>query len=85
MTNQQDNARKLVKQIALYAGSMEMLVAEIKSKCKVTVSDGTLYNFLSNFDERLSEKSATALLLYCQKHRIKITMRELRPHATYFE
>lgn len=72
--NKQDNVRKLIKQLVHREGS----VTDFGKICGI--SHNHLYIFLNGSIDKLGEQVAAKILDYCKKNKIKITMKDLRPH-----
>lgn len=74
MTISQNRSRKLIRQLADIAGTVNKLALATK------IPNSTLYNFLNEIKDNISERDGDKLLKYAKKHKSKMTMRDLRPH-----
>ena len=74
----QDNARKIVKQLSDHSGTINKLAIACD------MPNSTLYDFINRKTDKLSERDAEKLLIYASKFKLKIKMRDLRPHMSKF-
>ena len=68
-------ARKVIKQIAENHSEGTLGFAK-----EIHISKTTLYDFISGDSNNLSDQNAEKIIDYCLSKKIKLKMRDLRPH-----
>jgi len=82
MRNIQDNPKKLLKQICY---KLKISIFQLGKDANIPHS--TLYTYLNDETgtKTISDANAIRLINFCKKNKIKLKMKDLRPHMNYPE